>query len=101
MRLARFYLPLRDNEGAPVPLAMFRGVEAELSTRFGGVTAHLQSPASGLWCDGGKLRADDVVIFEVLSQTADRGWWKDYRDRLARDFRQKGILPLLQEVEVV
>lgn len=80
---------------------MFRAVVAELSSRFGGVTAHLQSPASGLWRDGGELHADDVVIFEVLSEAEDRDWWIAFRERLARDFRQKSVLLLLQPVEVV
>lgn len=101
MRLVRFYLPLRDNAGEPFPSHMFRAVETELSSRFGGVTAHLQSPASGLWRDGGEWHADDVVIFEVLSPAQDRAWWSDYRAQLARVFRQKSILMLLQDVDVV
>jgi hypothetical protein len=104
MRLARFYLPLRDNAGEPFPSFMFRGVEAELSARFGGVTAHLQSPASGLWRDGGdggQVHADEVVIFEVLAKAEDRDWFVAYRGRLARDFRQKSILMMLQPVDVV
>ncbi|PZF78741.1 hypothetical protein DK847_02750 [Aestuariivirga litoralis] len=101
MRLVRFYLPLRDNAGGAFPARMFRAVEAELSGRFGGVTAHLQSPASGLWHDGGEMHADDVVIFEVLTQDGDRDWWSAYRARLAHDFRQKSILMMLQPVEVV
>jgi hypothetical protein len=101
MRLVRFYLPLRDNSGDPFPSHMFRSVEAELSSRFGGVTAHLQSPASGLWRDGGEVHADDVVIFEVLAKKEDLDWWTAYRGRLASDFRQKSILMMLQQVEVV
>jgi hypothetical protein len=101
MRLVRFYLPLHDNDGETFPATMFRAIEAELSGRFGGVTAHLLSPASGLWRHGGEMHADDVVIFEVLSAETERDWWASYRDRLARDFRQKSILMLLQPVEVV
>ena len=101
MHLVRFYLPLRDNTGEAFPSQMLADVSAELSGRFGGVTAHLLSPASGLWRDGGDVHADDVVIFEVFTQKADRGWWTSYRERLARDFRQKSILMLLQPVEVI
>lgn len=101
MHLARFYLPLRDNSGAAFPSLMFRVVEAELSRRFGGVTAHLQSPASGLWRDGGTTHADDVVIFEVILDEVDRAWWTSYREKLERDFRQKRILLVLLPAEVM
>jgi hypothetical protein len=101
MHLVRLYLPVRDNAGQAFPVAMFRTIEAELSHRFGGVTAHLAAPASGLWRESGKLHADEVVIFEVLTDEADRDWWTAYRERLARDFRQKQILLMLQAVEVV
>jgi len=101
MHLVRFYLPLRDNTGEAFPAQMLADVSAELSGRFGGVTAHLLSPASGLWRDGGDMHSDDVVIFEVFTQKVDRGWWTAYRERLAQDFRQKSILMLLQPVEVI
>ena len=101
MHLVRFYIPLRDNTGEAFPAQMLADVSAELSGRFGGVTAHLLSPASGLWRDGGDMHADDVVIFEVFTQKVDRGWWTAYRERLAQDFRQKSILMLLQPVEVI
>ena len=101
MRLVRFYLPLRDNTGEPFPSHMFRSIESELSGRFGGVTAHLESPASGLWRDGGEIHADEVVIFEVLSKAEDRDWFVAYRERLAQDFRQKSILMMMQPVDVV
>jgi hypothetical protein len=101
MYMARFYLPLRDNAGEAFPPAKFRAVEADLSRRFGGVTAHLQSPASGLWQEAGKTHVDEVVIFEVLLDEADRAWWSSYREKLERDFRQKQILLVLQPVDVI
>ena len=101
MQLFRLYLPLRDNAGESFSADMFRAVETELSSRFGGVTAHLEAPASGLWRDGVDRYADRVVIFEVLDGVGDREWWTTYRDRLARDFRQKSILMMLQPVDVV
>ena len=99
--MARFYVPLRDNAGDFFPADMFRAVETELSSRFGGVTAHLQAPANGLWREEGKTHVDEVVIFEVLIDAADRGWWSAYRTRLERSFRQKRILLMLQPVEVI
>lgn len=101
MYLARFYLPLRDNAGEAFPALMFRSVEVELSARFGGVTAHLQSPASGIWHDEGETHADEVVIFEVILEEPDCLWWRDYRERLEVEFRQKRILLMLQQVDVI
>jgi hypothetical protein len=101
MYLARFYLPLQDDAGHVFPVALFRAVEAELAQRFGGVTAHLTSPAKGLWRENGTTHTDEVVVFEVLLEDADRAWWSGYRTRLERDFRQKRVLLMLQPVEVV
>ena len=49
MFLVQLLLPLRDNEGRPFGRADFERVRSELADRFGGVTAFLQSPASGIW----------------------------------------------------
>lgn len=101
MYMVRFYLPLRDNTGKAFPARMFRLVEAQLSHRFGGVTAHLHSPASGMWRDGPKTHVDDVVSFEVLVGEADTYWWNGYREKLQHEFRQKRILLILQPVDVI
>ena len=42
-----------------------------------------------------------MAIFEVILDQSDRDWWRDYRTRLERDFRQKRILMMLQPVDVV
>lgn len=101
MYLIRFYLPLRDNQGTAFPPQMFRAVEAELSRRFGGVTAHLQSPARGLWQRGARMQADEVVTFEVLVEQANRSWWADYRKALERSFRQEKVMLTMQSVDVL
>lgn len=92
MYLIQFLLPLRDNEGRPFHRADFERVRAELIERFGGVTAFLQSPASGAWKDEGETTHDEMVLLEVMSDTLDRGWWKGYRAELERRFRQEAIV---------
>ena len=47
MHVVQFLLPLRDNERRAFPRADFEKVRTELTEHFGGVTAFLQSPASG------------------------------------------------------
>ena len=41
------------------------------------------------------------MIFEVLLEKADMDWWRAFRARLERDFRQARILLMLQPVEIV
>jgi hypothetical protein len=92
MYLIQFLLPLRDNERRPFARADFDRVRAELIERFGGVTAFLQSPASGAWKEEGETTHDEVVLMEVMAETLDRVWWKGYRAELERRFRQEAIM---------
>ncbi|HEX5751879.1 MAG TPA: hypothetical protein VFZ09_37005 [Archangium sp.] len=81
MHLVQFLLPLRDNERRAFPRADFEKVRTELTEHFGGVTAFLQSPASGAW-----------LLFEVMVERLDREWWSGYREELERRFRQERIV---------
>lgn len=93
MHLVQLILPLYDNEGRAFPREDFDRVRDELTEHFGGVTAFLRSPAEGAWKeDHGGVTRDDVVVYEVMNEELDRRWWADYRDRLARRFRQDELL---------
>ncbi len=92
MHVIQFLLPLRDNERRPFGRADFDQVRTELTERFGGVTAFLQSPASGAWKDEGETVRDEMVLFEVMTDGLDRDWWRGYRAQLEQRFRQERIL---------
>ena len=93
MFLVEFLLPTSDNHGARFSKDEFDRVRHELTERFGGVTAFMQSPAVGLWEDeGGVVRRDNLVGFEVMTETLDRDWWRNYREQLARRFGQQEIV---------
>lgn len=93
MHLVQFLLPLRDNEGNPFPREDFGRVRAELTERFGGVTLYLRAPATGAWKDDrGEETRDEVVIVEVMAETLDRLWWREYRGELERRFRQDEVV---------
>ena len=93
MFLVEFFLPVFDNDGARFPKEDFVRVRNELAERFGGVTAFMRSPAMGLWADDtGAVRHDELVSFEVMTETLDREWWRHYREQLAQRFRQQEIL---------
>jgi len=93
MYTIEFLLPTFDNDGRPFPRDEFDRIRHELTARYGGVTAFLRAPAAGLWTDdAGNLRHDELAIFEVMSETLDREWWRDYREQLERRFRQKEVV---------
>ena len=93
MHLVQLLLPLRDNEGTPFPRAAFEQVRAELTERYGGVTAYLRSPASGVWKDeGGEVARDEVVMVEVMVGRLERRWWAGYRRALEERFRQAELV---------
>lgn len=100
MYLIQLFLPLYDNDGAPLPRADFDAVRAELTERFGGVTAFVRAPAVGLWeDDGGQVQRDDVVLLEVMAGHIDRSWWSACRTRLEARFRQDEVLVRATVVE--
>lgn len=93
MFLVEFLLPTFDNDGARFANEEFERVRRELTERFGGVTAFMHAPAVGLWADEtGQIRRDDLVGFEVMTDTLDRDWWRDYREKLERRFRQDQVV---------
>jgi hypothetical protein len=93
MHLIQLLLPLHDNDGRAFPASHFQRVRAELTERFGGVTAFIRAPAVGLWQeDRGELNRDEVVLFEVLADELDKDWWSRYRQALQDEFRQDEVL---------
>jgi hypothetical protein len=101
MHLVEILLPLRDNDGRPFPRADFARVRAELVERFGGVTAHSQAPAQGVWKDEeeGEVERDEIVVLEVMDDALDRDWWGRYREDLRRRFRQEELVVRAMEIE--
>jgi hypothetical protein len=101
MRLVQIFLPLYDNTGKRFPARLYAREREQLAERFGGITAHMQAPAKGLWKDGSKTHKDDLVIFEVMLRKVDRKWWSHYRHLLQKRFKQKELLVRVQEVKVI
>ena len=98
--LVQLLLPLRDADGAPFAAALFAAVRGELTERFGGTTAFLRSPATGLWEDArGDVQRDEVVLVEVLVDALDRAWWAGYRRSLETRFAQDEVLVRAVPVE--
>ena len=93
MYLVQLLLPVYDASGTAFPGARFDGVRRALAERFGGVTAYMRAPAQGLWEDeAGRLERDEVLMFEVMVDALDHGWWAAYRQSLEAEFAQDEIL---------
>lgn len=88
------FLPLvEDSE------ATFRNLRRDLCERFGGLTAHNRAPAEGVWRDGNSTEKDKIVIIEVMTETLDRGFWRELRQRLESALGQKEIVIRAHTVE--
>jgi hypothetical protein len=91
--LVQLLLPLYEDSGQRFPNAHFAQVMDELTGRCGGVTAFLRSPAEGAWVErSGAVEKDEVVMFEVMVDHLDRGWWSDYRRTLEQRFAQEEVV---------
>ena len=64
----------------------------ELVGKFSGVTAYVRSPAKGVWtAPDGHTEADEVIMVEVVTESFDRQWWRNYATELAERFQQDTI----------
>ena len=93
MFVVEIFLPLTRGDGSPQPAGRFAALRAELVERFGGLTAFTRAPAVGLWEDEGeRVERDEIVIFQVMAEDIDHGWWAGLRERLEREFAQDEVL---------
>ena len=95
-------LPLFDNRSERFGPAPYVRVREELVEHFGGLTAFTRAPAEGTWePKPGERSHDDIVIFEVMADWLDRGWWRTYRKTLEERFQQEAIIVRAREVELL
>jgi len=100
IHLVQLLLPLYDNAGRAFPAAHYTAIRDELTERFGGLMAYSRSPAQGLWQESdGPPRRDDIIVYEVMTDTLDREWWRDYRRALETRFAQDELVIRSQTVE--
>jgi hypothetical protein len=91
MHLVELLLPLNDNAGRPFGPEKYADVRDHLIERFGGVTTFTRSPAQGTTTDKGRMVHDEIVVFEVMTETLDASWSR-YRRQLEWEFRQDKIV---------
>lgn len=97
--LVELLLPLSDGDGRRLPRALYDTTAAELTERFGGLTAHTRAPATGLWEERpGRTERDDIVIYEVMVDELDGEWWSSYRRTLEARFVQDELVIRAHEI---
>jgi hypothetical protein len=95
-------LPTKSGSGAAFSDEVLGRTRDELVDRFGGLTAYLRSPAAGAWTSPqGKVEEDNVVMIEVLAESLDVRWWREYAATLRERFAQESIHIRANEVQVL
>ena len=92
MHLVEILLPVAGNDGQPFHPQKYTDIRAELTRRFGGMTAFARAPAHGEFHDRGAVVHDDIIVFEVMSETLDSEWWAAFRKRVEQEFAQDEIV---------
>jgi len=98
MYLVEILLPFRDSKGRGFP-SQADDVAHRLTEHFGGVTSFTRSPAEGRWKPGdAPASEEDIVVLEVMVETLDEKWWRQYRRVLEKAFKQKNIVIRAHEI---
>lgn len=95
-------LPLRFNDGRPVPDDLIGESLLELRHRFGAVSCETQT-IRGIWEQHEQIFRDDLVrIFvDVAEETESRAFFKDFKERMKTRFEQLDIWITTYPIDVV
>lgn len=94
MYLIQVLIPVWHKNGVPVPPQDFA---------LGGLTEFSRSPARGHWkpARNGDAEQDDIIVFEVMTDTLDRSWWSLLRQGLEARLGQEMIVIRSQAIELL
>lgn len=95
-------LPLRFNDGRPVPDELIADVLLELRERFGAVSCETQ-PIRGLWQQQEQVFRDDLirVFVDVSDVPANREYFVGFKETVRTKFQQMDIWLTTYPVEVI
>jgi hypothetical protein len=95
-------LPLRFNDGQPVPDDLIADTLLELRQQFGAVSSETQV-IRGIWEHQGQSYRDDLVrIFvDVADVPESRQFFVDFKERLKSRFQQLDIWVTTYPIEVL
>ena len=102
MRRDEILLPLRFNDGVPVPEELVGGVIVAVRDRFGAASFETQT-IRGVWQHEGQAYKDDLarVFADVPDTLENREWFIEFKERLKRDFQQIDIWMVTHPIEVL
>jgi hypothetical protein len=102
MVLIQMLLSTKSADGTAFSDDLFGQTRDELIRRFGGLTAYMRSPAAGAWTSpGGHVEEDSVVMIEVIAETFDVVWWREYAEKLKERFAQESLHVRACDVQVL
>jgi hypothetical protein len=95
-------LPLRFNDGQPVPNELIAETLLELEQRFGSVSSETQV-IRGSWQHEGRAYRDDLVrvFVDVPDTSENRQFFLDFKERAKARFRQIDIWLTTYPIEVL
>jgi hypothetical protein len=95
-------LPLRFNDGQPVPDGLIADTLLEFRSQFGAVSSETQT-IRGIWEHQGQSYRDDLVrIFvDVPDVPESRQFFVDFKERLKTRFQQIDIWMTTYPIEVL
>jgi hypothetical protein len=102
LRRFEVLLPLRLNDGTPVPDATVADTLLELEQRFGAVSCETQT-IHGQWRHEGHSYRDDLirVFVDVADEPENRQFFIEFKERLKARFQQLDIWLATYLIEVL
>ena len=95
-------LPLRFNDGQPIPESLLAETLVELEQKFGAISSETQT-IHGRWHHEGMAYRDDLVrvFVDVPDEGEARQFFAEYKERLKARFQQLDIWMTTYPVEVL
>lgn len=102
MRRYEILLPLRFNDGSPVPDELVGETILDLRRRFGAVSLETQT-IRGVWQQSGQIYRDDLarIFVDVEDTPENRAWFRQFKEKLKADFQQLDIWIVTHPVEII
>jgi hypothetical protein len=102
LRRFEILLPLRFNDGEPVPDELIGETLLELRQRFGAVSAETQV-IRGHWQFQGEVFRDDLVrvFVDVADSDENRAFFTAFKEQLKGRFRRLDIWMITYPIEVI